>query len=117
MTIQQTIKLVREDYWNLWYYWQGTIRQWLFNNYSMFIRLHIMDQYFWRMGNSSDCSKNGSCVVCGCKTDDLFFANKPCALSHIHKEHWYIFNKKKVCYPKMMSKKEWIKFKQENNIQ
>jgi hypothetical protein len=117
MSINETIKLIRQDYWNLWYFWQGTIRQWLFENYPILIRDHILEQYFWRIMQSSDCSKNKSCIVCGCKTDDLFFSNKGCALNKIKPENWKIFSKESPCYPPMMNKSEWKEFKALKNIE
>lgn len=44
---------------------------------------------------SPDCL-NGQCVKCGCKTPELFYADKPCE------------NK---CYDELKSKEDWIKFK------
>jgi len=41
---------------------------------------------------SLECIENGHCVVCGCVTPDLFFANKA---------------DKGGCYPKMISKRDY----------
>jgi hypothetical protein len=43
-----------------------------------------------------ECYENGSCKMCGCNTTALQMADKACP---------------KPCYPKMMGKKEWEKFK------
>jgi hypothetical protein len=116
MKIKDSIKLIKQDYWNLWYFWQGTIREWIWNNYPIIMRTHIKEQFIYRTIKAYECAKNGSCIVCGCTTPALFFANKPCALSHVQKSNWHVFGKTELCYPKMMNKKEWNDFKQLNNL-
>lgn len=48
-----------------------------------------------------ECYQSGSCVECGCDTPDLQMADKSC---------------RGKCYPEMMTKKEWKKYKLKNNI-
>ena len=95
-------------------YLQGTFRMILFKNLPFLIRKHIREQYVYRKKNARQCSKNGSCLVCGCKTDDLFFANKECSLNKITDDFTRIIlvGKKVPCYPRMMNKKEWLNYKQ-----
>lgn len=111
MTIKQTIKVLWKDPLNAWYFWQGTIRQWLFDNYPVLIKLHILEQYFFRISKASECSKNKSCIFCGCKTDELFFADKACGLSKLTPSNIKLFGKDTYCYPKMMNKFEWEQYK------
>ena len=53
---------------------------------------------------SPECILNGECKICGCKTPELFYSDKGCS------------NLSDPCYPEMMSKKEWIRFKNLNSI-
>lgn len=110
LTVGEIIKDIMDDPKNMWYYVQGTVRMWLYKNYPIFLRVHILQQFEWRKKRALSCSKNGSCLACGCKTDDLFFADKACALSKIESEEKRIIlaNRKSVCYPKMLSKTKWF---------
>jgi hypothetical protein len=116
MTIKQTLKMLWEDPLNVWYWFQGTFRQYLFDNCPVLIREHILDQYLYRMSKAPECSRNRSCIFCGCKTNDLFFADKACGLSKLTDANIKIFGKDTYCYPKMMSKQKWNNFKQLNNF-
>ena len=109
-TLGETIKGIMDDPLNVWYYIQGTVRMWLYNNYPILLRPHIIDQFEWRKKRALKCSKNKSCLACGCKTDDLFFADKACSLSKIDSDEKRIFlaQRKTVCYPKMLGRKEWF---------
>lgn len=65
----------------------------------LFIREHIRQQiehriYKWM---DRDCYSNGECKICGCTTTALQMANKACD---------------KPCYPEMMDKVSWGKFKE-----
>lgn len=61
------------------------------------LRQHIIDQFHYReIKASKECIINGSCIKCGCDTPELFFANRACEGN---------------CYPKMMSKKQWYKYR------
>lgn len=42
------IKMLREDPLNAWYYFQGTIRMWAYNNAKWLLRPHITAQFEWR---------------------------------------------------------------------
>jgi len=113
MKTLQTIRMLRDDPKNAWYYIQGTLRQFVFDRYPSLIRSHILEQYFYRISKAPDCSKNKSCVFCGCKTDDLFFSDKACGLSKLTPANIKLFGKDTYCYPKMMNKKEWEVFKED----
>jgi len=83
---------------NIWAYFQGNIRYKLY--YSRFRNLlpaHIIQQYEYRLQVMDQaCYDEGSCKLCGCQTTQLQMANKPCD---------------KPCYPAMMGKKQWKKYK------
>jgi hypothetical protein len=70
-------------------------------------RKHVREQIIWRRGEiamkSPKCWKQGHCIQCGCfivekTTADMGCENEP------------------FCYPEMMSRREWIKYKEINNI-
>lgn len=64
---------------------------------------HIREQVQWRMSKSLPCLENGSCLTCGCTTNLSFYLTKEgCD------------NLDNPCYPNMMSKEEWNKFKLNN---
>ena len=48
---------------------------------------------------NKDCYNNGQCIRCGCMTTALQMANKKCEGN---------------CYPPMMDRKKWKKFKSGN---
>ena len=65
------------------------------------IRKHIKEQIEWRIKWMNPiCYEQGSCVKCGCETTELQMANKSCDM---------------LCYPPMMNKTEWEKFKNGKN--
>jgi hypothetical protein len=83
---------------NIVAYIQGKVRYRLY--YSLFKKLiprHVLEQIDWRVGiMDPKCYDSGSCVLCGCETIALQMANKACD---------------KPCYPPMLDKRTWIKFK------
>lgn len=84
-----------QGYWRFHLYYSKQFK-WL-------IRTHIREQITWRIYVMDvDCYINGSCKICGCDTTALQMADKQCG---------------KPCYPKMMGKMEWEKYKIKNNIQ
>lgn len=65
------------------------------------MRQHIWEQIVWRIKWMNPiCYEQGSCVKCGCETTALQMANKSCDMP---------------CYPPMMKKDEWEKFKNGKN--
>lgn len=116
MTIRDSIKMLVNDPWNAYYFWQGNIRQWLYENYPALIRLHIQEQYEYRRAYSI-CSKLPSCKVCGCSVSGgLFFADKACALSKIKQVNWYVFEANAVCYSKMLDRRDWELYKKHHKL-
>ena len=83
---------------DVWYYTQGNVRyKMYYSKFSFLIRKHIMDQINFRISvMKKECYDNGECVMCGCATTALQMCNKAC---------------EGKCYPSMMNKKMWNKFK------
>lgn len=83
---------------NVWAFLQGNLRYKLY--YSPFRELipkHILEQIEVRFTSMrSSCLFEGACTECGCKTTELQMANKSCD---------------GLCYPKIVNKKVWEKFK------
>jgi hypothetical protein len=81
---------------------QGYTRKWAIAFFENMLR-HINEQVEWRIDRvaerSPECLLNGECKICHCKTPELFYADKPCSNPEIQ------------CYPALMSKKEWIQYK------
>lgn len=73
-----------------------------YTKFNWLIRKHIKEQIETRI-NSMDkmCYDDGSCKMCGCKTTALQMANKECD---------------KPCYPEIVNKKDWIRFKKGRTI-
>ena len=103
------IQMLREDPLNAWYYVQGTTRMWAYNNAKWLLRSHISEQFEWRKKRAKKCYDNKTCLFCGCKTPDLFFANKACGLEKVSDEYTKIIiaQRKTTCFPRMMSKQKW----------
>lgn len=85
---------------DIWYYVQGNVRYFLVRKrLSKFIRRHVLEQVVMRELNADkECKAGGRCRICGCHTPALFYADKACD---------------KPCYPAMMCKEEWERFKAE----
>lgn len=83
---------------NIFYYIQGSLRyRFYYSKLKFLIPLHIREQIYYRiMVMDEDCYSQGQCKLCGCSTTALQMANKACD---------------KPCYPKMMNKKNWKKYK------
>lgn len=82
-------------------YLQGNIRLSLYFSDIKFFRkllpLHIVEQFEYRLKSIPDeCYNSGQCRSCSCSVPALQMANKSCD---------------EKCYPKMMSKSNWEKFK------
>lgn len=60
------------------------------------------EQFLFRLQTmNQECLKSGNCVVCGCETPQLQLADDACDGK---------------CYPVMMNKEDWEKYKKEENI-
>lgn len=98
---------------NVWYFIQGYIRMFVITNIPGLMRSHIRDQYYYRILRADKCYSNGSCIGCGCKTPEVFFANKACSLEKYEDRSFrkLLAGRTSVCYGKMMNRKKWEKFK------
>jgi hypothetical protein len=50
---------------------------------------------------NQECLKSGHCIICGCQTPQLQMCDESCEGN---------------CYPEMMSKQDWEKYKKENRV-
>lgn len=86
---------------DIWYFIQGMYRYRIYYNSKLrgvALRKHIREQIDYRIRvMNQECYFNGSCIKCGCMTTALQMCNKPCEGD---------------CYPHMMNKKEWNKYKE-----
>jgi hypothetical protein len=66
---------------------------------------HIEEQYSHRIDlvskESPECISSKQCKICSCETPDLFLSDDPCEGG---------------CYPRMMDKEAWEKYKKANNV-
>lgn len=112
MQLKEVISRLKRDPLDAWYYIQGTFRIYLYDNYRYFMRRHIVEQYEWRTKDTPAkacvATDNMSCLCCGCKTPDLMFADKACKA---RKDQWCLDQGLTQCYPKMMTRRQWKKFK------
>lgn len=83
---------------NITAYILGNVRYKLYySRYKFLIRKHILEQIDFRIKwMKPECYNQGECVICGCATTALQMANKACDAP---------------CYPEMMNKTHWEKFK------
>ena len=67
---------------------------------------HIDEQSIWRLSEikrkSPNCINQMHCVMCGCEINEKSFESSGC---------------EEGCYPEMMDKKTWEKFKKDNKIE
>lgn len=62
------------------------------------------EQIIWRTEKAKECTENKSCTFCGCDTPSKYYADEACE------------DPDKQCYPGMMDKMTWKKFKEDNGI-
>ena len=88
---------------NIQSYLVGYTRYYIYySRYKKFIRKHILEQINYRIAvMNKECYNNGSCIKCGCQTTALQMCKKACLGN---------------CYPKMMNRKDWIIFKNTNDM-
>jgi hypothetical protein len=98
-------KLTWKDYFNLSNiknfasgYW-NKLRD---DSHFMSLQPHVKEQVLYRMNLCRECYVNGSCLECGCKTPEMFYA----VAKVDSKERW----------GKMLSAKEWEEFKINNEL-
>ena len=84
---------------DIYYYVEGNIRWMMFRRCRRMIRGHIMEQIVSRVRSAdAECTCMGRCKICGCHTPALYMCGKSCD---------------KPCYPRMMSRRRWERFKEE----
>ena len=83
---------------------QGHIRE--FGKKFNLVDEHILEQASWRedqvIKKSIECYQMGKCKYCECGLTETLLSDAPC-------EHG--------CFPEMLNKSQWIKFKKQNNIE
>lgn len=62
------------------------------------------EQVVWRGEQAKECLDAGACLYCGCHTPAKFYADEGCE------------DPNRKCYPDMMSKEVWDKYKEKHNI-
>jgi hypothetical protein len=72
------------------------------DSHYMSLQPHIKEQILYRMNLCKECYVNGSCIECGCKTPEMFYAQAKVD----SKGRW----------DKMMNKEKWEEFKQEKEL-
>lgn len=75
---------------------------------------YMYEQIIWRrtqvIEKSPECWKSGHCVVCGCEILGKTMEDRACSISEL--EDYNV----PPCYPEMMSKENWEKYKKIYNI-
>lgn len=89
---------------------QGNLREFLFDMDILLPDSYIKEQSIYRLHQvaekSPECLEaDGLCKICGCSITSKVYEDRGCS------------NSEKPCYPSMMSKLEWEKFKKDNNIE
>ncbi len=86
---------------SVFYYLQGNIRFWRLESKWFPLPKHILEQFEMRKKLAlKECVTQGECVVCECKTPELFLADKACSGR---------------CYGSMLNKEKWEKLKDKKN--
>lgn len=82
---------------DVFYFLQGYTRYYLVRFFGWgVLRWHIGDQIIARaLSADRRCVNGGRCVICGCHTPALFYADKACD---------------RPCYPMMMNERKWKLF-------
>lgn len=87
---------------NIGRFFQGYRRR--FSETFGLLEVHKQEQVVWRGEQAKECLTNGSCVYCGCDTPAKFYSDEACE------------DPVRKCYPDMMPKEVWDKYKEEHNI-
>ena len=112
MTIKEIIEHLKVSPEDAWYYIQGSTRFIAYKKFKWVLRKHIIEQVEWRRDVAANpCYLNGTCLCCGCDTPAVFFSAKSCSVEKLSYCHT---NGEKNCYPRLMSRKQWKKFKANN---
>ena len=91
---------------NIRSYFEGYLRSFMIKFFQGRLE-HIYEQVEYRKSlvsaASPVCINEGKCKVCGCKTPELFYADKSC-------------ENVPPCYPPLVGKNEWLEQKNLNSI-
>jgi len=91
---------------NILNYAEAEVRYWKSTSKFLGNPPHIDEQSIWRLSqikeHSPECMQHTYCVFCGCDVKEKSFETKGC---------------EEGCYPELMDKETWEKFKQKHNIQ
>ena len=114
MTVRQAIAHAYNQPEDAFYFFQGIFRYWIYKRAYLkwLLRWHIRDQYESRKVWAQDCYFAGECRCCGCRTPEVFFADKACSAGKPKYAHCQI---KQPCYPKLMSRTAWYWYKLNRN--
>lgn len=63
---------------NWFYYLQGKYRTFIVREYQRLFDDNIVFQAINKAAQCPQCHKEGECVVCECRFEDMIFSNKPC---------------------------------------
>jgi hypothetical protein len=90
---------------NILNYAEAEVRFWKSTSKFLDNPKHIDEQSIWRLSEvkdkSPDCIQQLRCIGCGCQIMEKVFESKAC---------------EEGCYPEMMSKDIWEKYKENNKI-
>ena len=75
---------------------QGSTRQWIYDKYPLLLSKYLRNEYERRKQDAKECYDNRECLHCGCKTPDLFMADRACSRPDT------------PCYPALISLKQRI---------
>ena len=81
---------------------QGYLRK--FSDTFGLLEDHKKEQVLWRTEQAKAWMENGTCLYCGCDTPAKFYSDEQCE------------DPERKCYPEMMSKADWEKYKIDNSI-
>ncbi|SOD81007.1 hypothetical protein [Spirosoma fluviale] len=110
MTVRQAIAHLYAQPEDAFYYWQGIFRYWIYRRSALrwLLRWHIRRQYEFRKVAAQDCYYAGECRCCGCRTPELFMADKACGAG---RKQYPRCVGQSPCYPNMMNRTQWYRYK------
>lgn len=68
------------------------------------VATHLWEQAIWRRTKAPECMEKGECIYCGCEMIGKTLEDRGCE------------NPERYCYPDMMNKKDWEKYKKDKDI-
>ncbi|CCH01254.1 hypothetical protein FAES_3245 [Fibrella aestuarina BUZ 2] len=79
MGLREAIRHLRAKPADAIWFWQGTVRYWLFQYAPFLLGRNLKASVETRKRQAWSCYTNGSCMCCGCPTPQLFWADKGCS--------------------------------------